>query len=181
MWMTGESLNCEYFEWMYQTVYSKKYSKKSYRKLFNRLHNIEFYYIIEMDSNRAEDGINLRYRFCYEKECNAAMIASYLDTQSCSVLEMLIALAVRCEEHIMGDSDIGDRTSYWFWTMIANLNLDFMDDENYDSKYIDYVIEKFMNREYKKNGEGGLFVVDNRDLRSVEIWYQMCLYIDNIL
>lgn len=182
--MMRNELNNEYFEWMYQLVCNEKYSKRlSYRKLLNHLHNMEFVYIIEMDSNRAEDGIDLRYRFGYERKYEASMITAYLDDRPCSVLEMLTALAIRCEEHIMDDPDIGNRTGQWFWNMIVNLGLGSMSDTKFDKRYLDSVIKRFLNREYKRNGEGGLFTVKHckHDLRKAEIWYQMCWYLDEIL
>lgn len=182
--MTKNELNKEYFEWIYQLVCNEGYSKRlSYRKLLDRLHDTEFIYIIGMDGNRAEDGMDLRYRFGYECRHEAPVIATYLDDRPCSILEMLTALAIRCEEHIMDDPDIGNRTGQWFWSMISNLGLDFMSDTKFDKRYLDGVISKFLNREYKRNGEGGLFTVKNckHDLRTAEIWYQMCWYLDDIL
>lgn len=182
--MTKNELNKEYFEWMYQLVCNEKYPKSlSYRKLLTHLHDMEFTYIIEMDGNRAEDGIDLRYRFGYERRYNSHMIETYLDDRPCSVLEMLTALAIRCEEHIMDDPDIGNRTGQWFWNMISNLGLSSLNDARFDSGYLNRVITRFLNRKYKRNGEGGLFTVKNckHDLRNVEIWYQMCWYLDDIL
>jgi hypothetical protein len=182
--MTKNELNKEYFEWMYQLVCNERYPKRiSYRKLLTHLHDIEFTYIIGMDGNRAEDGIDLRYRFGYERQYSKSMIATYLDDRPCSVLEMLTALAIRCEEHIMDDPDIGNRTGQWFWNMISNLGLSSLNDTRFDSEYLNRVITRFLNREYKRNGEGGLFTVKNckHDLRTVEIWYQMCWYLDDIL
>lgn len=182
--MTEKKLKDEYFEWMYQLVYDEQYWKGlSYYKLLNRLHNIDFLYILPMDGNRAEDGINLRYRFGYEKSYEDSMIAAYLDNRPCSVLEMIIALAFRCEEQIMNDPDAGNRTGQWFRDMISNLGLDSMSDDRFDIEYTDDVIFRFMGREYKRNGEGGLFTVERCgcDMRSVEIWYQMNWYLDNIL
>src|SRR5690606_2330305 len=141
--MTKNELNKEYFEWMYQLVCNERYPKRlSYRKLLTHLHDIEFTYIIEMDGNRAEDGIDLRYRFGYERQYDNAMIATYLDDRPCSVLEMLIALAIRCEEHIMDDPDIGNRTGQWFWNMISNLGLSSLDDTRFDSGYLNRVITR---------------------------------------
>ncbi len=179
--MTGNELNNKYFEWMYQLVYNNR--RLSYRKLFSYLHNVEFIYIIEMDGNRAEDGIDLRYRFGYEQGYDSPMIATLLDNRPCSVLEMLIALAIRCEEHIMNDPDIGNRTGQWFWNMIINLGLGSMDDSMFDKNYVEDVISRFLYRKYKRNGEGGLFTVEHckSDLRTVEIWYQMCWYLDEVL
>ena len=109
---------------MYQLVFDGRYSKRlSYRKLLRELHRIEFTYSIPMDGNRAEDGVDLRYRFGYENGYSSSMISVYLDNRMCSVLEMMIALAIRCEEHIMDDPDIGNRTGQWFWNMIVNLGL----------------------------------------------------------
>ena len=61
--MTRDELIDQYFDWMYQLVVDDRYSNKSYRKLFARLYDTEFTYTIPMDGNRAEDGIDLRYRF----------------------------------------------------------------------------------------------------------------------
>ena len=105
--MTKNELNDAYFNWMYQLVFDGRYSKRlSYRKLLRELHRIEFTYSIPMDGNRAEDGVDLRYRFGYENGYSSSMISVYLDNRMCSVLEMMIALAIRCEEHIMDDPDI---------------------------------------------------------------------------
>ena len=182
--MTEKELNNEYFEWMCQLVCDERYRwRLSYRRLLNHLHNIGFQVVLSMDENRAEDGIDLRYRFGYEKSYENSMIASLLDNRPCSVLEMLIALAFRCEEHIMDDPSVGNRMGQWFWNMIQNLGLDSMNDSRFNSEYTDDVIFRFMNRKYKRNGEGGLFTVEHckYDMRTVEIWYQMNWYLDSIL
>lgn len=182
--MTKNELNSEYFNWMCQLVLDGRYSKRvSYRKLLQFLYSVDFTYTIAMDGNREEDGIDLRYRFGYDNSYESAMISAYLDTRTCSVLEMMIALAIRCEEHIMDDPDIGNRTGQWFWNMIVNLGLDSMTDAKFDKGYANEVVERFLNREYRRNGEGGLFTVEHcrKDLRMVEIWYQMCWYLDSIV
>ena len=182
--MTEKELNNEYFEWMCQLVYDERYTRSlSYHKFLSHLHNIDFQYSLPMDGNRAEDGTDLRYRFGYENRYEGPMIASYLDNRPCSVLEMLIALASRCEENIMRDPDIGDRTGQWFWNMIVSLGLGSMSDSRFDAAYTDEVIFRFMNRKYKRNGEGGLFTIEHckYDLRSVEIWWQMNWYLGSIL
>ena len=67
--------------------------------------------------------------------------------------------------------------------MITSLGLGSMLDERYDRRYVDYIINRFLNREYKPNGEGGLFTIRNtkRDMRTVEIWYQLNEYINTIV
>lgn len=184
--MTRNELINLYFKWMYGLVCDKKrYSKTpSYRRLLRYLNSIEFQYTIPMDANRAEDGMDLRYRFAYDCRYEDAMIAECLDDRPCSMLEMMIALALRCEEDIMIDPDFGDRKGQWFWEMIVNLGLGSMHDENFDEEYVDFVIERFHDRNYHPDGSnGGLFTVKDapRDMRDVEIWYQMCWHLNEIL
>ena len=181
--MIEHGINADYFEWLYEGMCGDRYSKNvSYRKLLERLHNINFRYTIPNDRNRANDGKNLRYSFAVAEGCedNPEMITEYLEGP-CSVFEMMVALAQRCES-VMDDPKIGDRTGQWFWGMIANLGLNGMTDNRYDEQYVNDVINRFLDREYKSNGKGGLFTIRNceYDLRDVEIWYQLCWYLDTI-
>ena len=174
--MIENSIGDEYFDWMYETVCNDKYSRNiSYRKLFQQLHDTDFVYILPMDESRWEDGVDLRYRFGRDRGYDDRIIATQLDRYPCSVLEMMIALSIRCEEHIMGNHDVGNRVGQWFWEMIVSLDLGHMTDKNYDPDYVDRVMDIFLNREYDRNGKGGLFTVDNPagDMRNTEIWYQM--------
>lgn len=182
--MTRDNIKNEYFEWLSDIVCGERYSKSiSFSKLLMRLHSIEFRYSILKDQNRADDGINLRYRFAlfqgYE-DC-ADMILDDL-YGPCSVLEMIIALAIKCEETIMDDPTIGDRTGQWFWGMITSLGLGSMMDSRFDKRFVDEVIDRFLDREYEANGRGGLFTINNcdEDLRDMEIWYQLMRYLGNI-
>ena len=146
-----------------------------------RLHEVPFRYSIAKDGGRADDGIDLRYRFAttYKKVENAER---YIN-EPCSIFEMILALAIRCEETIMDDPRYGDRTGQWFWGMITNLGLGSMTDDIFDSEYVDNVIETFLDRKYESDGAGGLFTVRNCDcdLRTVEIWYQLCYFLDTII
>lgn len=182
--MTAGRVNKEYVEWMHSLVSNRRFSRaRSYKKLFHYLHAIEFTYTIPLDGNRAEDGINLRYIFGDECGYPHAMIAAYLDSQPCSILEMMVALALRYEDNIMADSDMGDRTGQWFWGMISSMGLESMTDAYFDESYVDDVVFRFLNRTYKRNGEGGLFTVSKQDvdMRNVEIWYQAAFYFNELL
>ena len=179
--MMKDIINNEYFEWMCNLVCdSNRFKKVHYDKLLSYLYDTEFTYLLDMDSNRAEDGIDLRYRFAIESKYSRADISRYLDYCPCSILEMMVALSLRCEENIMDDPDIGDRTGKWFWDMIVNLGLFKMNDLNFDLDKVSDIINIFLDREYEANGRGGLFLVRNSkyDIRTVEIWYQMCWYLD---
>lgn len=180
--MTRYEIKELYFQWMCGLV-CKSTQSRSYVKLMHELDCVEFTYRVPMDGNRAEDGINLRYRFGYERGYPDSAIASYLDDRPCSVLEMMIALSMRCEEHIMSNPEIGDRTGTWFWIMIFNLGLGFMDDLNFDKRTVDRVLQRLLDRKYLKNGEGSLFGrrSGRTDMRTVDIWYQMCWFLDDFI
>lgn len=175
-----DSINDEYFDWLCQLIDLDRFSKQvSYRKLLIHLHNIEFTWFIPRDDNRADDGIQLRRRFALNR--NDVTLSSYI-LGPCSVLEMMVALAIRCEETIMDDTALGDRTGQWFWGMIHNLGLSPMIDSKFDVEYIDDVIARFLNREYEPDGRGGLFTVRHcsQDMRTVEIWCQLSWYLGSI-
>lgn len=177
-------LSKEYFDWMCNLACGEEYSKRlSYRKLLSYLHEKEFTYVIDLDGNRAEDGESLRYNFAYEYErkyhCDSRLISEYLDDGPCSILEMMVALANRCEESIMDNLDLGNRTGQWFWGMIDSLGLTSMNDASFNENAVNDILERFLKREYTEDGEGGLFTIKNckYDLRTVEIWEQMCWYL----
>ena len=180
--MSKNDMINRYFEWMYDKMCEGKFGRVSFKKLFTHLHTIPFRYMLEKDRNRESDGIGLRYRFSLETEYRDQpdFVMKFLDGP-CSVLEMMIALAFRCEE-IMDDPAVGDRTRYWFWSMVVSLGLGSMYDGVFDEKYVSDKIDIFLNREYEPNGEGGLFTIRDceGDLRDVEIWYQACWYLDTI-
>lgn len=180
--MTDENMRRKYFEWLCSFV-KPFVLDHSYRFLMLHLFRTDFYAVIPMDENRASDGIELRYRFGREKRIRMSDIADVLDVKDCSVLEMMVALSLRCEEQIVDEPDVGDRTRKLFWSMINNLGLNRMDDESYDSFEVEDRLDIFLNREYKPDGTGGLFKLrrTRHDLRNVEIWYQMMWYLSENL
>lgn len=175
-----DRINDEYFEWLCELIDVGRFSKfVSYRKLLMHLHNIEFTWIIPLDDNRADDGIQLRRRYALYREDMS--LFDYI-SGPCSVFEMMVALAIRCEESIMDDAQMGDRTGQWFWGMIHNLGLTPMSDSTFDRDYVDDAIARLLNREYEPDGRGGLFTVRHcdYDMRTVEIWCQLSWYLGSI-
>lgn len=174
-------IQAEYFEWMYSIV-GDEGDASSHRTLLRCLHAIEFAYSLAMDENRYEDGIALRYRFGRERGYGVDLISEKMGNRPCSVLEMMIALALRCEDDIMSDPDKGDRTGQWFWAMIVNLGLGGETDANFRESRVAARVDRFLRRNYEPDGEGGLFRVEgcDQDMRGVEIWYQMHKYLESI-
>ena len=163
-----------YFEWLCLQVGVTE----DYWTLMGMLFNREFTWFVPNDNNRAADGLCLRERYLEERGLEgSAMIYG-----PCSVLEMMAALAIRCEDDIMRDPDLGDRTSLWFWIMICNLKLDRYTDDTIDMVYteeISRILDVMLDREYMMNGDGGLFPLKKpaHNQRRVEIWYQMNAYL----
>lgn len=174
-----ENLEKRYFDWLISKVNSFV-NETRYSKLLNHLYNRSFnVYILPMDQNRSEDGINLRYSgFGYECHIDQHEIERYLDRRDCSMLEMMVSLSIKAE-NIVGDSEIGDRTGLWFWSMLESLGLTIYDDMHYEMEAVEFAIDCFLNHDYKPNGKGGLFTVKDppHDMRNTEIWNQMCWFL----
>lgn len=170
-------IEASYFDWL-----CSKCDVHDHKKLLCQLLDTEFTYSIELDGNRAEDGVDLRYRFGKEHGIAQHRIATALDQRPCSVLEMMVALALRIEEEIMSDCEKGDRTGVWFKTMLQNLRLVTMDDRRYDERIVYERIRTFLDRQFAINGDGSLFRLRNprRNMRNVEIWYAAMWYLDEI-
>ena len=171
----------DYFDWMINKISNQRYSAyRTHNKILNYLYSIEFTYTLPLDANRFEDGIYLRYRFGYERHIPESVIGSELDVRGCTILEMMIALALRCEDNIMSNTNYGSRTPEWFWDMMKSLGLYEMTDDEYDKQVANKIINRFLNRDYGRDGRGGLFTIEGakRDLRYVEIWSQAMWYLD---
>ena len=149
----------------------------SLNKLFHCLYSIQFTWSNPFDANRAEDGLWLRYRFSTE---SPYADAEQVLTEPCTVLEMMVGLANRMEEQFMRDPKYGDRTYVWFGNMRVSLGIQGNFDSCFDEDDVRARIKIFLNREYEPNGRGGLFTVprSKHDMRDLEIWDQMCAYIN---
>lgn len=172
----------EYFNWLYDLMCGSDMAKKTnFSKLLSMLYNRKFIWTIDHDRNRANEGQQLIYRFAVDNQLVPRRVERMID-HPCSMFEMMAALAIRCEENITDDATKGDRTSKWFWNMIKSLGLYEMTNSRFDPDYIDDVIDRFINHEYEPDGSGGLFTIKNctSDLRTAEIWYQLCWYIDHM-
>lgn len=175
-----ETVRNRYFEWLIKSVfYGHEY--KNYTILLEYLFSKPFYSLIDRDKNRACDGMSLRYLFSDEEKIDEREISASIDflNNTCSVLEMMVALAMRIER-MMSDPYKGNRTGLWFSDMLRSLGVIDMVNDNFDFNKVDHAINRFLAREYDKNGYGGLFVVNTtNDLTRVEIWYQAMWYLND--
>lgn len=181
--MTRTDIEQAYFDWIYHMVTDNRYGGQvRYLNLLTFLHDMEFRYVLPKDANRAEDGESLRRRFAFDNYDyeDRGRVVDYL-ARPCSVLEMILALAIQCE-NIMDDPTIGDRTGQWFWEMINTIGIGWMTDKEFDEDKAVEKINIFMDRKFKSDGEGGLFHIPycEYDLRYVEFWVSMLWYLDEI-
>lgn len=175
----------DYFSWLCDIVHAND-PQDSFVELMKVLFDTDFYWVISNDINRAEDGKCLRTDFE-----NQSLYSDYsvIYEKPCSVLEMLIALSIRIDEEVMWNPDKGNRAVTWFWEMLENLGIAEIDDYSFcdpKNRYqIEKVLEKFLSRNYDKDGFGCLFPPNScytcrlkvsHKVSQTEIWYQMMDY-----
>lgn len=170
----NEPLDELYLGWLYSQINSVKITNpaRTYWSLFRQLFKKPFIWLIPNDDNRVEDGRDLRLEFAKQED---VMLDQDWFEMTCSVLEMLIALARRlCFED-------GNDVQGWFWELLENMDLVFTDDEYTEDvqQGIDQALDRLIWRLYLPDGRGGLFPLDRptRDQREVEIWYQLNEYL----
>lgn len=163
----------EYYHWLLDRVGIKKEDQEAYAYLFEDLYKREFEWFVDRDKNRALDGLDLRKEF----EDETGNIADRYS--NCNMLEMIVALAIRCENDIMGVPD-EDNTTRWFWDMITNMKLDKYTNSRYSPKQVKETLDNVIFRQYERSGKGGLFPLrtSKTDQRKIELWYQMASWLN---
>ena len=149
-----KSDDCKYFRWLTDQIDDGSGRVKKYRHLLSDLFDISYKWVIELDSNRAVDGMNLRekYRADYERD------------MGCSVLEMLIAMCVRFEYSVASEPGEED-PSRWFWLIIERLDLDLYSDECYDFEAVNSILELWMSCQK--------FFCDEKYAKKTDQWFQL--------
>lgn len=168
----------DYFRYLCSFIDDEDFRPSQYQVLLSKLHQTPFEWTIEDDSVRALDGLALRDDYALSKGLDLVDM-HMANRHPCSMLEMMVALARRCECEIMEDLDFGRRIGRWFKVMLKSLGLRHETDEYYDEGYINFVLDEFLVRAYEPDGDGALFRVENsdKDLRTLSIWSQMHLYL----
>lgn len=165
----------DYLEYLIWRCGLQKFAK--YGKLFEILHNIEFTYILDRDGNRHDDGADLRFDYnipdCFNENLDEDFYSHWT-----SVLEMLIALAIKVDDEIIGDPS-EEHPEEFFMKMIDNLGLLKYKGNRYKEDNVIKIIDRWLNREFDRDGNGSPFPIkyNHRDQREVEIWDQMNAYI----
>lgn len=204
--MTGKDLRNRYFNWMIFMIWPSDQLKESlrrglYKDYFDWVYNFEMdytdqeYIVLDelnriqyvttykapLDVDRVTDARDLRERFLDEKGYPSYFKEKFFDDMMVTVLEVMVAFAIRIDRDVMGDPDYPDLTApLWFWTMVKNVNFRLEDcpEESKLRFSVDYKMDQIMDQKYSYYGDGGFFRVENpkRDMRKTDIWMQMQWY-----
>jgi hypothetical protein len=169
--MTEKNAWLDYENWLLDKV---GFHDRKYSKLMNALHHIDFFWVNEMDENREKDGVELRRDYFDDIGISGGFFEN-----KCSVLEMLIAFAIRIDWEYVGD--VSDpHADRLLWVFISNLGLDQFDNKNFNFDEIVVKINNWLSHNFTKNGVGSICPlknVDCEDQREKSIWRQMMSFI----
>ena len=169
-----------YFRWISHSALSPELDRNPFvnvRSKLREMHKYTFSSRTDMDMNREEDGIELRYRFGRSLGIPDPEIAYEIDIYPCSMLEMTAALALKAGEQIFGNPLEKEGARWIFQKMLHNSGmLDLLD----PGVCVNDICDRIEDRAYGPDGKGGLFYIPKcpQDLRRVELWHQMMLYLD---
>lgn len=166
----------DYLEYLIWRGNLERFTKFS--RLFEILHNIEFRYVMERDENREADGMNLRDDYTIPDDYSIEQVGTFMDRRV-SVLEVLIALAIRVDDDYIGDPN-EEHPEVFFMEMLENLGLSAFKWKQYNENNVRKIVNVWLDREFARNGVGSPFPLYNsrRDQRTLEIWDQMKAYIN---
>lgn len=168
-------MNDRYFDWLVDLV-----NADDLLRLCEIMDGLDFTWTLPLDENLVHHAFYIRGLY----EDNTGRDAGRL-YDSCSLFEAIVALAYKCDLDVMYDADIGARYSVWFHHFIENLfdgRARLAEERMEEDEIIDICV-RFMNREYERDGSGGMFPIkhDRRDQRRIHLWLQMNMWlVENI-
>lgn len=159
----------DYIEWLFD-----RYGQEGYLELFKELSQRNYEYQFLLDENRAQAGLALREQCAYETGVYLSDVAD----GPCSCLEMLCALG----SSMYDMSGVND-PRYFVCVLLQNLGLErfryHLTDK--DKEEINRHLDTWLTRSYDKNGHGSIFDFNGhttKDIRSMDVWSQMNLYLN---
>lgn len=158
--MLGE----DYIYWLLD-----RYGSHEYESLFKQLASKDYRWHFVLDESRAKAGLTLRQQFAYE----AGVYLSDVADGPCSCLEMLCALSSAMYD-MCGQCD----PRHFLAEMLGNLGLSFFA----GSREVNDILDRWLDGNFDPNGRGSIYDFKNvtigRDVRSMDVWSQMNLYLN---
>lgn len=174
---TADELERQYYIWLTNWIPGWR---TTHSLLMRKLYETAFRVTLMMDENRVGDGLALRTRFIYETGMSSIERDVLKVRRPCSILEVMIALALRFEEEYMTGYEDEDPVGKWFAPMLDSLGLTIDSDGVFekDLQRVNLVLMIFLDRAYAPDGRGGLFYISGatEDMREIEIWRQMMMW-----
>ena len=150
-----------------------------YKQLLTILWRTEFFAEYKEDEARGEDAKSLRDMFSSRDDIELTN-EEYIKLKNTPVrlIEVMIALAQRINDIASTDDDV----SKYFWEMVASMEMQKMDDNNYIASNAQKKIDILLGHKYHKNGRGGLFFVKGvgpeYNATQSDLWTQMNVYLN---
>lgn len=165
-----DNLTASYFHFLCDIV-----GVESHYHLCDILNHIAFYSDIHNDENRIMDALYLRKEFIKNESFAGYFVDDFV--LPVSVLEVLVVLAMRCEEDFHSE-EFGDRTGFWFFSMLRNAGLIEFDDDHWMKGWYKVIRDRvyyILDRKYTRGCRGGFFPLrrSRHDQRFRELWFQM--------
>ena len=150
-----------------------------YKQLLTILWRTEFFAEYKEDEARGEDAKSLRDMFSSRDDIELTN-EEYIKLKNTPVrlIEVMIALAQRINDIASTDDDV----SKYFWEMVASMEMQKMDDNNYIASNAQKKIDILLGHKYHQNGRGGLFFVKGvgpeYNATLSDLWTQMNVYLN---
>ena len=169
----------EYLNWLYSLIAQRhiRHLRRTYWNLLAQLHHKRFVSKVKLDSNRVQDGKDLRREFLGEKGYVPDPIWLEEDRPFCTFFELMVVLSRKLA------FDGGGEPHDWFWELIDNLGMtqywDRARRSRMSERQIDDILNRVIFREYDPDGRGGFFPLryPSEDQRGVQLWYQLAAYV----
>lgn len=177
--MRNDDILRQYKAILFENVEDRAHQLADYCLLLNCLFNIPFKSFIAMDDNRIEDALYMR-KECIDSEIGRRYDVSSVEDRYVSVFEVLFALSKRMENDFLCDPmEEIDHSRDHFWLFLRNLGVEKYSNDNFLETNVREKVEKWVRREYRKDGFGSIFPVrrPKKDMRTLQIWDQMSVYI----
>lgn len=176
---TAEELERQYYIWLTNWIPGLRFA---YSKLLLHLYATAFRVTLMADENRVSDGLSMRTRFIYESGLGVIERDMLKSVRPCSVLEVMIALALRFEEEYMARYETEDENPVekWFVPMLDSLGIAGDINEVYETDIyrVDTILSVFLDRAYNPDGSGGLFYIPGctEDMTNIELQRQIMMW-----
>ena len=162
-------MNNAYFASLVEMIDGERYIL-----LLKELHRQHFFPTHRMDENRVQEV----------KETLREFLPCPPTHHYVTIFEILVLLARKYEEFAMKYGE-PDHTATWFWLFITNCNLNIYEDlyfKEHKEESLNKIREWcaiFNNRTYGRDGTGSPFPLKHppvKDMRKIELFYQLCYY-----